>query len=223
MEIVREMQAYYGKRAPQYDRSMGYDDHNTLAMLSPVIRQITNLLERKRVLEIACGPCFWTERVSEGAKSVLATDYNDATLAQARRKDLDWSKISLQRADAYDLSTVQGSFDAALAVDWFAHVLKSRFHEFLKGLHHRLLPGSTVVLCDQLPGSESLSGMFDSEGNHLQTRELPDGSSCRVIKHFLTDMELTELLCHYSDQVEITKYPHCRRVVVSYVVGKTVK
>jgi len=213
------MQSYYGKRAPLYDSSMGYDDHGAVAMLAPVLRQITNLLERKRVLEIVCGPCFWTERVSEVAESILATDYNDATLDQARRKCLDWGKVALQRADAYDLSTVRGSFDAALAVDWFAHVPRSRFHEFLRGLHSRLQPGSIVVLCDQLPGSESLSGMYDSEGNHLQTRELPDGTSCRVIKHFLSDQELTELFARYSDQVEIARFPECRRVVVSYVVG----
>lgn len=220
MEIIREMQAYYGKRAPLYDSSMGYDDHDTVTILAPVIRQITNLLERRRVLEIACGPCFWTQWVSEVATSVLATDYNDATLDQARRKCLDWGKVTLQRADAYDLSTVLGSFDAAFAVDWLAHVPKSRFHEFLQGLHSRLQPGSIVVLCDQLPGSESLSGMYDSEGNHLQSRELPDGSSCRVIKHFLSEQELTDLFCHYSDQVEISNYPHCRRVVVSYIVGQ---
>ncbi len=103
MEIIREMQAYYGKRAPFYDSSMGYDDHDTVAMLAPVIRQISNILERRRVLEIACGPCFWTQRVSEVAAS---------------------------------------------------------------------------------------------------------------------DQELMDFFCHYSDRVEITRSPECRRIVVSYIVGK---
>jgi len=220
MKIIQEMQSYYGKRAPYYDSSMGYDDHDTVSSLAPVIRHITNLLERRRVLEIACGPCFWTQRVSEVAVSILATDYNEATLEQARRKCLDWDKVSLQRADAYDLSQVQGCFDAALAVDWFAHVPKSRFHEFLQGLHNRLQPGSIVVLCDQLPGNESLSGMYDNEGNHLQMRELPDGSSCRVIKHFLSDQELLDTFSRYSDRVEIVRYTQCRRIVVSYIVER---
>lgn len=220
MEIIREMQSYYRKRAPVYDASMGYDDQDTLTSLEPVIMGIRTLLERRRILEIACGPCFWTQQVSEVAISVLATDYNDATLDQARRKRLDWDKVSLQRADAYDLSQVHGCFDAALAVDWFAHVPRSRFHEFLRGLHDRLQPGSMVVLCDQLPGVESHSGMFDSEGNHLQSRELPDGSTCHVIKHFLRETELKELFAHYSEQVEIASYPECRRIVVSYIVGQ---
>lgn len=219
LEIIQEMQSYYGKRAPLYDSSMGYDDHDAVASLAPAIKRITVLLERRRVLEIASGPCFWTERVSGACESILATDYNDATLDQARRKTLDWGKVSLQRADAYNLSQVQGDFDAALAVDWFAHVPRSRFHEFLRGLHSRLQPGSIVVLCDQLPGPESLSGMSDGEGNHIQMRELPDGTSCRVIKHFLTEQEMKELFARYSDQVEIASYPECRRIVVSYVVG----
>jgi SAM-dependent methyltransferase len=219
MEIIHEMQSYYGKRAPHYDSSMGYDDHDTVALLDAVIKRIWTLLERRKVLEIACGPCFWTQRVSEVAASILATDYNDATLDQARRKCLDWDKVSLQRVDAYDLTRLQGCFDAAFAVDWFAHVPRSRFHEFLQGLHNRLQPGSIVVLCDQLPGAESISGLFDSDGNHIQTRELPDGTSCRVIKHFLPEAELKQLFARYSDQVEIASYPECRRVVVSYTVG----
>lgn len=219
MEIIREMQSYYGKRAPVYDNSMGYDDHDTVAMLSPVIQHITNLLEGRRILEIACGPCFWTQPVSEVAASVLAIDCNESTLDQARRKNLDWDKVSLQVADAYELSKVQGCFDAALAVDWFAHVPRSRFHEFLQGLHGRLQDGSIVVLCDQLPGADSRSGMYDSEGNHLQTRELPDGSTFRVIKNFLSESELRELFVNYSTHVEIVSYPECRRIVVSYIAG----
>lgn len=223
MEIVEEMQAYYRKRAPVYDRSMGYDDREMVESLVPVINRIRVLLGGRSVLEIACGPCFWTQHVSEVAESILATDFNDSTLDQARRKNLDLNKISLQRTDAYDLSRVKGVFDAALAVDWFAHVPKSRFHEFLHGLHDRLQAGAIVVLCDQLPGVDSLTGMYDSKGNHVQTRDLPDGSRCRVIKNFLSEQELKELFAHYSNRVEIDSYPECRRIVVSYIVGKVEK
>lgn len=213
------MQSYYRKRAPIYDSTMGYNDHDTVSSLEAPIKRIKELLQSKRVLEIACGPCFWTQQVSQVAESVFATDYNEATLDQARRKNMDWSKIRLQRADAYDLSTVQGDFDAVLAVDWFCHVPKSRFHQFLRGLHERLQAGAQVVLCDQLPGSESISGLYDSEGNHMQLRELPDGSNCYVIKHFLSDTEMMAIFGCYSGQVEISRFPECRRTVVSYILG----
>jgi len=99
LEIVEEMQTYYGKRAPVYDSSMGYDDQEKVTSLVPVINRIRSLLGGRRILEIACGPCFWTKQVSEAVVSVLATDFNESTLEQARRKYLDWDKVSLQRAD----------------------------------------------------------------------------------------------------------------------------
>lgn len=219
MEIVQEMQSYYGKRAPVYDRSMGYDDPQTVCALEPVIGHLKSLLGGRRILEVACGPCFWTHAVQEVAASIRATDYNQTTLDQARHKDLDWDKVALQRADAYDLSLVPGCFDAAFAVDWFAHVPKARLHGFLQGLHGRLEPGALVAFCDQLPGPDSLSGTYDAEGNHMQTRELPDGTQCRVIKHFFGERELRELLSSYSDQIRIERFPECRRAVVSYLVG----
>jgi ubiquinone/menaquinone biosynthesis C-methylase UbiE len=220
VDIVQEMESYYGKRAPLYDTSMGYDNEETVVSLTPVIRRMQELLRGRRVLEIACGPCFWTRHVSGVALSVAATDYNESTLEQARRKALDRDKVTLQRADACLLSQVQGEFDAALAVDWFAHVPRSRFDLFLQGLHRRLQPGSLVVFCDQLPGPESITGSYDQEGNHLQTRELPDGTKFRVIKHFLSERETRDLFSRYSDAIEIASYPHCRRGGVSYTVAR---
>lgn len=214
--IIEQMQAYYCQRAPIYDISMGYDDPRTVARLNAVIQRIRDLLQNKRVLEIACGPCFWTALVSSAATSILATDYNESTLAEARHKALDWDKVSLQIANAYDLSALPTAFDAAMAIDWFAHVPRSRFHEFLLGLHAKLEADSTVVLCDQLPGPQSLTGLYDEEGNHLQVRVLPDGSSYQVIKHFLSDDEISSILSPYASHTEIQRLPECGRVVVSY-------
>ena len=80
-QIVEEMQKYYGKRAPVYDASMGYDSPQTVERLAPVIDLIKDLLRGRSVLEIACGPCFWTHQVSSTVNSIIATDYNASTLA----------------------------------------------------------------------------------------------------------------------------------------------
>ncbi len=216
--IVEEMQTYYGKRAPRYDQSMGYDQPETVKALAPVIREVQDLLRERRVLEVACGPCFWTALVSKVADSILATDYNESALEQARRKSLDWDKVSLQAVDAYDLTSVSESFDAAFAVDWFAHVPKSRLNGFLQGLHERLKPNSRVVFCDQLPHNHNITGLYDEAGNHIQTRELRDGSRYRVIKHYLSDGELREIIRPYSNEIDIVRFPDCLRIVVSYVI-----
>jgi 2-polyprenyl-3-methyl-5-hydroxy-6-metoxy-1,4-benzoquinol methylase len=216
MQPVEEMQEYYRRRAGVYDASMGYEDPETVERLAPVIDVIRRLLQERAVLEIACGPCFWTSQITSVAKSVLATDYNAATLAVARHKPLDWAKVTLQVADAYNLPSFPMTFEAAMAVDWFAHVPRSRFHEFLRGVHGKLAPGSTVVFCDQSPGAHSLTELRDMEGNHLQERALPDGSRYRVIKHFMTDEEFRSILLLYSAEIRINRFPECRRVVVSY-------
>jgi ubiquinone/menaquinone biosynthesis C-methylase UbiE len=86
--LVEVMQAYYARRAPVYDASMGYDDPATIESLTPVVSAITHQLSARTVLEVACGPGFWTQFVSEVATTVTATDYNESTLAEARRKPL---------------------------------------------------------------------------------------------------------------------------------------
>lgn len=218
--LVDEMQAYYARRAPVYDASMGYDDPEKVARLQPVADSLRRQMKDRTVLEIACGPGFWTQIVSEVATAVTATDYNESVLAEARKKPLDWRKVSLLVADAYDLSAVTGAYHGAFAVDWLAHVPKPRFHEFLEGLHKRLGPNARVVFCDQLAGPESWTGMHDDEGNHLQERLLPDGSRYRVIKHFLSDTEFQDLFFRYTDHVDIERYPDSRRAVVGYTLSR---
>src|SRR6266513_217830 len=104
----------------------------------------------------------------------------------ARRKGIHPQKVTLTRADAYDLAPIVGTFTGAFAVDWLAHVPQSRIESFLAGLHRRLAPGARIAFCDQTPGATSLTGAYDAEGNHLQERELPDGSRhgvCLALLH----------------------------------------
>jgi SAM-dependent methyltransferase len=220
MQHIREMQEYYGKRANVYDASMGYDDPVTVERLAPVIALMKELLQGRSVLEIACGPCFWTREISPAAKSIMATDYNMSVLEMARRKPFDRDKVTIQMADAYSLPVFPTAFDACMAVDWFAHVPRSRFHEFLGGVHAKLTATEArVVFCDQTPSPHSLTDLRDAEGNHLQERTLPDGSRYRVIKHFLTDEELRSIFERYCPDIRIDRFPECRRIVVSYVVN----
>lgn len=62
--------------------------------------------------------------------------------------------------------------------------------------------------------------MFNSgaEGNHLQERELPDGSRYRVIKHFFADRDYQQILAPGGTQISIQRFPEQRRVVASYTV-----
>lgn len=220
--LVAEMQAYYDRRAPVYDASMRYDRPEVVASLEPVFAALREQMRDRTVFEIACGPGFWTQRIAEVARIVHATDYNDSTLAIARAKGMDPTRVTFVRADAYELSAIDSPVEGwggCFAVDWLAHVPKSRMHEFLRRLNDRMMPGARVAFCDQLPRATSMSGVYDAEGNHLQERDLPDGSRFRVIKHFLSDRDYHELFAPSGTAIAIQRFPEQRRLVASYTVG----
>jgi len=210
------MQRYYERRAPIYDHSMGYDDPDRVTALKPVTDLLGEVFASRTVLELACGPAFWTGWYCGSAHRVVATDFNETMLLEARRKESLTGGVSLLVADAYALPFGAGRFDAAFAGDWLAHVPMGRMTDFLDGLHATLSAGSRVVFIDQSPAGHSIQA-FDDRGNHIQTRSLPDGSTYRVIKHFLSDEEIASVLGGYADgPIEVSRYPALRRVVVRY-------
>jgi ubiquinone/menaquinone biosynthesis C-methylase UbiE len=78
--ISEDMQTYYGRRASIYDSSMGYDDDAKVQSLLPIIERLRETMRGRHILEIACGPGYWTQFASETAASVVATDHNQSTL-----------------------------------------------------------------------------------------------------------------------------------------------
>lgn len=212
--IIQEMQNYYGLRAREYDVSMGYDNPEVLERHQPVISELRKIVANRKVLELACGPCFWTQQIADLAARITATDFNESTLQEARKKNMPWDRVSLQQADAYDLDSIPGDFDMVMAVDWFAHVPKSRIPGFLSGIIRLLPNGSPLVLIDQTPISGSWTGEEDDEGNHIQERALASGEKFRVIKHFFSDEEIHGYLEPYTQDLSLKKFPECRRVLV---------
>ena len=78
--MIEEMQHYYDRRAAIYDTSMGYDNPDTVTQLQPVIEHICREMSGEKVLELACGPCFWTQFTAAVAESIVACDFNNSTL-----------------------------------------------------------------------------------------------------------------------------------------------
>jgi len=213
-QIIDEMQTYYGLRAEVYDVSMGYDNTEVVEHHAEVIAELRRIATGRSVLELACGPCFWTQQIADVAEHITATDFNDTTLAEARKKSLPWERVTLQQADAYDPGIIPGYFDLVLAVDWFAHVPKSRIGHFLAGIASRVPAGSHMVFIDQTPGEKAFTGVIDDEGNHFQERVLDGDRKFRVIKHFFSDEEYHSCLGSHVRDLRIRRFPSCRRILV---------
>jgi demethylmenaquinone methyltransferase/2-methoxy-6-polyprenyl-1,4-benzoquinol methylase len=200
-----EILDYYRRRAAEYEAIYAKPERQAdLAVLNLVIPE---RLRGTRVLEVACGTGYWTQRVAAFAQQVVATDLADEPMSIARAKTYK-GQVSFSAADAYALPESLGRFDAALAVFWWSHVARERISDFLASLHARLVPGARVLLMDNrfVEGSSTPICELDAHGNTYQLRRLGDGAQIRVLKNFPTEAELrshlpstlkVELLEHY--------------------------
>ena len=184
--------AYYARRASEYDRIYAKPERqNDLLALRSLLR---DAFTGHDVLEVACGTGYWTQVISESARSVLATDINETVLAVARRKTYSNPNVRFQAADARTLADVGGNFTAGFAGFWWSHIPKASLQTVLKAFHGKLLPGSLVVFLDNkyVEGSSTPVTRQDCNGNTYQKRKLEDGVEFEVLKNFPTEAALRE-------------------------------
>ena len=79
------MAPYYRERAPVYDRVYSYPERQL--DLRYLESHAMRVFENCRVLEIAAGTGYWTQFISQTAKSVLAVDREEAQLEELSRRD----------------------------------------------------------------------------------------------------------------------------------------
>jgi SAM-dependent methyltransferase len=181
---------YYRRRAGEYEAIYAKPERQgDLAFLE---KEIPRRLRGARVLEVACGTGYWTERVARCAAKIVATDAAEEPMRIARAKTYPEDVVRFELADAYALDPRLGPFDAGLAVFWWSHVPRQRVAQFLDSLHRCLDDGARVLLMDNVyaEGSSTPVCEVDSQGNTYQMRPLADGGRVRVLKNFPTEDEL---------------------------------
>src|SRR5207245_2396042 len=118
-----EQIAYYRAIAPEYE------DH---AIAEPGVNELTAALDAfcvsGRVLELACGPGAWTERLLKHATSVTAVDAAPEMLARAKaRVGVDRARFIL--ADLFSWRPGR-RYDVVFFGFWLSHVPRDRFESF---------------------------------------------------------------------------------------------
>ncbi len=220
-EILNEMVEYYNQRAPIYDESMGYNNPAVVAQHAILLQLLEACFRGRDVLEVACGPGYWTRAVSSFASSIVAIDANESVLHEARKKEYPRQNVRFLIADAYSPDPVEGRFDGAYAVDWWSHIPKSKRTAFLDTLHGKLNPGAPVVFIDTLPRTDRVTDHYDEEGNHYQRRDLPSGDKFVIIKNYPDEGELRDLFFSGRYQgVEFRRLPEIRRWFIKYRLGE---
>lgn len=200
------MKAYYAKRAEHYERVYYREDPVRKAELAAIERDLCRILTGKRVLEVACGTGYWSQKAVRTAAHLTGIDAAPETLQLAAHKGLPPQSATFLEGDAYKLEAVPGTYDAALAAFWFSHVPKARIADFLMGLHQRIGSGSVVFMADNVFNS-GIGGELVVKPNEVDTyklRELPDGGKHEILKNYYTENELYEKFEPVSTELNIT-------------------
>ena len=197
------LRRYYDGRAPEYEALYYRPDTDRSTELERAGEDMLSLVRERRVLEIACGTGYWTERIARVARSVVATDVSDDMLALARDRGLSGDVVRLLRADAYRLHLIPGDFDAGVANFWLSHVPTSRMTEFLERWHERLGRTSVVFMIDNLyvPGQGGLLVRRAGATDTFKRRELANRSVHEIIKNYYEIPELEALLSRYAREL----------------------
>jgi ubiquinone/menaquinone biosynthesis C-methylase UbiE len=188
------MQDYYNRRAKEYEEIYERDDPVRLRELAEIATDMRDTLRGLHVLEIACGTGYWTDKLADTARSIVATDASQEMLEIARGKRLP-KCVSLVRADAYDLGSLEGTFGGGLANFWFSHVPRARIPEFLDGLHRRLGKGGRTFMADNCYQTGVGGELVQIEGSadSFKRRHLSDGTAHLILKNYYDREQLSSI------------------------------
>lgn len=98
--------------APIYKRAMRAEERSYAFLY----RRIPKLIRGKEVLELATGPGLLAKRVAPVTKCMLATDYSEGMIAEAKKGACP-KNLRFEVADALSLPYADASFDAVIIVN----------------------------------------------------------------------------------------------------------
>ncbi|WP_077598182.1 class I SAM-dependent methyltransferase [Olsenella urininfantis] len=124
--------------------------------------RIAEVVRGRRVLELASGPGLIALNVAEATQSMVATDYSEGMVAEARRQAHS-DKLRFEVADATDLPYADSSFDVVIIANAL-HIMPAP-ERALAEIGRVLTPGGTLVA----PNFVMLQG---SSGKNLWARFL---------------------------------------------------
>lgn len=106
------------------------------------VAEMTNAQDT--VLECACGTGIITACVAQRCKSIIATDYSEGMLGQAKSKCSGLNNVTIQKANIMQLDFADNSFDKVIAGN-VIHLLDDPSGA-MKELERVCKPGGKIIL-----------------------------------------------------------------------------
>lgn len=184
----------------------------------------------RRVLDIGCGPGFFSILLAQMGYEVTAVDYTENMLTEARKNaEVYGVSIDFRRMDAQKLSFDDASFDLCISrnVLWNLEEPLKAYREWLRVLK----PGGSLVNCDGNfyyyvkdadYGDRSrwehkhMQGICTNPIDHIgeslpMARELRPDWDCRILKELgLLDVE--------SKVIREQVLPDGRRLILNFII-----
>jgi ubiquinone/menaquinone biosynthesis C-methylase UbiE len=203
------MSKYYAQRAKTYESI--YQKPERQSDLLAMQERICEVLKNHKVLEIACGTGYWTERYAPVASSVLATDINQAMLDIAQTKTLPAERVQFAIADVFAMPAANAQqYSACFAGFLWSHIKREEQADVLAQFGKAAGKGSVLVLIDNnyVEGSSTTIARTDLEGNTYQLRMQEDGSRVEIVKNFPADSFLRKRIGPVAKDIRVFRNEH---------------
>jgi demethylmenaquinone methyltransferase/2-methoxy-6-polyprenyl-1,4-benzoquinol methylase len=222
-EVLDEQLAYYGARAPEYDRWFlreGRYDRGPASTqawrreLGEVQQLLDGIcLDGQDVLELAAGTGLWTRALLERGATVTAIDASPKMLAELATR-LGNAALSVIVADLFSWVPPR-RFDAVVSCFFMSHVPDERFDGFAELIAASLHAGGTVFLVDsqRVDTSTAADHVLPSGQDQTMRRHLDDGRTFTIVKRFRDDAELVDALAARGVNAEVHRTPTYFQVV----------
>ena len=124
--------------APIYERAMRMDRKIYEFMYD----RIPVMIRDKEVLEIATGPGLLAKHTAPAAKRMIATDYSEGMIAEAKKGDYS-GNLTFEVANAMELPYEDNSFDAVIIANAL-HIIPDP-EKVLREIDRVLRPGGILI------------------------------------------------------------------------------
>ena len=193
--LLAEQVAYYRARGPEYEAGV---------LDLPGGDELAAALDRfgpaGDVLELACGPGTWTERLLRHADTITAVDSSPEMLAIASRRVGDDPRVRFVHADLFAWKPDR-AYDVVFFGFWLSHVPLERFDSFWGLVGRCLRENGRVFFADD--AYRTPDELVEGEASATIQRRLEDGTEFRAVKVPHTAQELESRLAGLGWEIEV--------------------